>query len=99
MLQISAESILKIAKNTLYLFTLICASAPVYIAVTKQTIHIGAIVLDLLMGIIAFVYARLLRIAEIEIENLTDREYLNTIIASITALVAMVLSLISLFRG
>ncbi|MBR4341972.1 MAG: hypothetical protein IKP88_04530 [Lachnospiraceae bacterium] len=98
LLQMSAELILKIAKWALYLFSAGCVLYLINIIYTKQNINVWIIVLNIIIGVLAFVYAQMLRIAEIEIGNLTDREYLNTIVASITALVAMVLSVISLFK-
>lgn len=98
LLKMSAELILAIAKWALYLFFAGCLLVPIYAYCTKQPLSVGEIITGVLMGLLAFIYARILRIAEIEIENLTDREYLNTIIASITALIAMVVSIISVLR-
>ena len=98
LLQMSAELILAIAKWALYLFFAGCLLVPFYAYCTKQPLSVGETITGVLMGILAFIYARMLRIAEIEIDNLTDREYLNTIIASITALIAMVVSIISISK-
>lgn len=98
LLQMSAEFIIGFAKAALYVFCAGCVLLPIYMLKNGINITLSYVALDIMMFILSFVYARLLRIAEIEIRHLTDREYLNTIIASITALVAMVLSVISLLK-
>lgn len=52
-----------------------------------------------LIAVFAFIFARLLRISRLEIDNIEDRNYLNDIIGSFMAVVGTILALISLFGG
>ena len=50
-----------------------------------------------LYAIIAFIFGRIFRIAKFEIEKMTDRNYMLSILSAVTALIAMILALVALF--
>ena len=46
---------------------------------------------------VAFIFGRLFRIVKFEIEKMTDRNYMLSILSAVTALIAMLLALVALF--
>lgn len=56
-------------------------------------------VLFISLGVLAFVFSRLFRMAGIEIDNLDDRNYLFSLFASLTSLVSIIIAVIAIVKG
>ena len=53
----------------------------------------------ILAGVIAFIFARIVRIARFEVDNINDKDYLVSLLSSITSVIAMVVAIIALWKG
>jgi len=57
------------------------------------------VIFCILFFILAFIFSRLFRIADIEIENLEDRNYLFCLFTSITSFVSIIVAIIAIVKG
>lgn len=53
----------------------------------------------LIYGLVSFIFARIFRAASFEIDNMKDRQYLIAIFSSITSFLALIITIIALFKG
>lgn len=53
----------------------------------------------IIIASMSFVFAQLFRISEMEIEKIRDRNYLISILSAVTCFIAMIVAIISLFKG
>lgn len=94
LLKLSLSGILGIIKFLLY----IGALGWIAFAITSFCEEGSALnLLTILYAILAILFARVIRIAQLEIENIKDREYLIGVLSAVTSFVAMVLALVALF--
>lgn len=54
---------------------------------------------SILAGVIAFVFARIVRIARFEVDNTDEKSYLVNLLCSVTSVVAMIVAIIALLKG
>ena len=94
LLRFSIEAILWLIKVTLYFVAVILCIASFYSFSEKTFIPFN--LSCLLMSFVPFVLARIVRMAQFEIEHIKDRNYLIGILSSIAAFIAMILAIIAL---
>lgn len=94
LLRFSIEAILWLIKVTLYFVAVILFIASFYSFSEKMFIPFN--LSCLLMSFVPFVLARIVRMAQFEIEHIKDRNYLIGILSSIAAFIAMILAIIAL---
>lgn len=94
LLRFSIEAILWLIKVTLYFVAVILCIASFYSFSEKTFIPFN--LSCLLMSFFPFVLARIVRMAQFEIEHIKDRNYLIGILSSTTAFIAMVIAIIAL---
>ena len=98
-LKMATEMMLNIGEWFLYLLALTGIVAVFKPQVIGLNNTISFYITTVLTVIFVFVFARLLRISRLEIDNIEDRNYLNDVIGSFMAVVGTILALISLFGG
>ena len=94
LLRFSIYAILWLIKITLYFVTVVFGIASFYSFSEKTFIPFN--LSCLLMSFVPFVLARIVRMAQFEIEYIKDRNYLIGILSSTTAFIAMVIAIIAL---
>lgn len=93
-LKLFLSVIFGIFKFLLYVLTIALFVSSFYSFAEKVFAFNG---LPLCYAFLSFVIARLIRIAQFEIENMKEREYLIGILSAVTSFVAMLLALLALF--
>ncbi len=93
-LKLFLSALLGIFKFLLYLFAIGLLVSSFYSFAEKAFVFSG---LPLCCAFLSFVIARLIRIAQFEVENMSEREYIIGILSAVTSFVAMILALLALF--
>ena len=81
-------------KLFLYLITIGLIATSIY-SVEQKTFAFS--LMPLIYALFAFMMGRIFRVAGFEIEKMTDRNYLLSILSAVTALIAMILAMVALF--
>ncbi len=97
LLQMTLSAILGIIKWLLYAGVILMLGASFCVADKKAIIPVDFVYF--IYAILFFLLARIVRMAQYEAENITEREYLLGILSAVTSFVAMVLAVVALFRA
>lgn len=93
LLQTILASLFGLIKLSCYFVAIVgLVLAACYIRQSNITLSIVMVV----CSIFAFIFGRLFRIVKYEIEKITDRNYMLSILSAVTALIAMILALVAL---
>ncbi len=95
LLHLALDAILAIIKLGLYLVAACFAIASIYSLQQKAIVPFN--IAYLCYSIISFMFARIVRLAQFEVDKISDKEYLLGLLSAITSFVAMVLAVIALF--
>ena len=93
-LRLSLTAIFGIFKWFLYLVAIVLVIATFY-SFSEKVFRFH--MLPLCYSFLSFLIARMIRVAQFEIENMKEREYLISILSAVTSFVAMLLALLALF--
>lgn len=93
-LKLFLSALFGIFKFLLYLFSIGLLVSSFYSFAEKAFVFSG---IPLCYAFLSFMIARLIRIAQFEVENMNEREYLIGILSAVTSFVAMILALLALF--
>lgn len=96
LLHFALNEILALIKWTFYIIALSLAISSFYSFEEKVAIPFRFIFLC--YGGLSFVFARIVRIAQFEVDHINEREYLIGILSAITSFVAMIIAVIALFK-
>lgn len=91
LMRLGATAVYGICELLLYMMAV---SFVVYTIIANETA--GSIYLSVAYGFITVLFARIIRIARFEIENIKDKEMLNTIFSATMAFIGVVLAVIAL---
>lgn len=83
-----------IFKFLLYLFSIGLLISTFYSFTEKAFVFSG---IPLCYAFLSFMIARLIRVAQFEVENMNEREYLIGILSAVTSFMAMIFALLALF--
>ena len=95
LLRMSLNSVLALIKWSLYLLSVILVVSSFYSF--NKNIFIPFEIAFVMYGFIAFVIGRLVRVAQFEVEHISEREYLLGLLSAVTSFVAVIIALIALF--
>lgn len=94
LLQLGLSLLFGAVKLFCYLMTIFFIAIGIYSFVQKT---LDFSLLPFLYAIPTFILGRVFRIAKFEIEKMTDRNYMLSILSAVTALIAMIITLVALF--
>ena len=66
-------------------------------SIIAHSLNMG--IISVSSGILAFIIARIVRIARFEIDNISEKSYLVNLLSSVTSVIAMIVAIIALLKG
>ncbi len=99
LLSFVATSIMSLGMFFMFALMLVCIIAIFVVQGYVSSNLLFSRIMFAIMAFLAFILGNLFRISIYEIQNMHDRDYLNTILSSILTIVGTVLALVELFRG
>lgn len=99
LLHFSTEYILNIAEYIIYLFIAVAIYKMPQVNIPKGLDGFITVLIIVVILLIMFFFARSLRISRFEIENIKDRDYLNTISGSLMTVFATIIAIIEFLRS
>lgn len=98
---VANNALIKIALILLYkIFEwLIYFGIVVFVIAAIITKSVTIIMIAIPIGIVAFLFARIIRIARYEIDNINDKNYLVSLLSNTVSVIAMMVAIVALLKG
>lgn len=95
LLGMALNSVFALIKWMLYLVSIVFMASSFYSFDDRKIISFE--IAFVFYGVFSFVLARLVRVAQFEVYNMVEREYLMGLLSAVTSFVAVIIALIALF--